>query len=116
MKLIIAYTFLLIVLNTSCARQKKSDEFSAKADGRVIFMLIQEYKKSNNDTFPASLSDLDYSALQGGLVKDGKLQVDDWQYSGRSSKKISPSEIILRKSISQGRVVSVQANGKVSVD
>lgn len=79
-------------------------------------MLIQEYRKSNNDHFPDNLRDLDYSALRGGLVKDGKLQVDDWQYLGSSSKKISPNEIILRKTITQGRVVNVRANGKVFVD
>jgi hypothetical protein len=116
MKFIIAYAFLLTGLITSCTKQTKSAEFSGKADGRIIFMMIQEYRSSNNDKFPNNLRELDYSALQGGLVKDGKIQVDDWQYLGSSSKNISPDEIILRKTITQGRVVNVRANGNVFVE
>lgn len=100
----------------SCGNDSKSEEFAAKADGRILFLLIEDFRESHHGNLPDNLNMLNYESIRGGLIKNGKFEVTDWRYFYHNREQINPGKIILQKEMTDGRLVSIRSTGEVVIE
>jgi hypothetical protein len=113
----------IIFLNTifcflacSCESNKKSEELAAKADGRILYLLLAEYRGTNNGNLPRKLDDLDLSAIKGSIIKGSDSRLSDWVYFIRKPDDLESNPMIFKKNLSNGHSVIVRIKGEVRME